>query len=332
MKPTATFAQRLIAWQKNHGRHDLPWQVRDPYRVWLSEVMLQQTQVATVLPYYQRFLVRFPSLTDLARARQDELMPYWAGLGYYARARNLHKAAQLIAQRGFPTDQQGLMALPGIGRSTAAAIAVFCFEARAAICDGNVKRVLARHQACAEAVNTVQGERVWYSKAEALLPKQDLVAYTQGLMDLGATLCTRTRPRCSQCPVQSDCAAYASKRVAEFPVKQARLKIQTLDLHFALLRQDEKLALVTRPQTGIWAGLHCLPEYRQEHQQARVSYSHPVFQHRLTHRLLHIHVHEVAADRHSLDGPGMVFFPRAELHTLALPTPIKTFLQNLNLQ
>ncbi|MCZ2173466.1 MAG: A/G-specific adenine glycosylase, partial [Burkholderiales bacterium] len=207
------FAQTLIRWQKAAGRHDLPWQQKgraDPYRVWLSEIMLQQTQVATAIPYYRRFLARFPDLARLAAAPAEEVMALWSGLGYYARARNLQQAAQDIVARHngrFPHHLADIEALPGIGRSTAAAIAVFAFGTRAAILDGNVRRVLAR----AFGIEGFPGEkavekRLW-ALAESLLPERDLVAYTQGLMDLGATLCTRGKPRCGDCPLAAQCVA-----------------------------------------------------------------------------------------------------------------------------
>src|SRR2546423_2839646 len=187
------FAQQLIAWQRRHGRHDLPWQgTRDPYRIWLSEVMLQQTQVATVIPYYQRFVRRFPDVGALARASEDEVLALWSGLGYYARGRNLHRAARLIAEQGFPRTALAIAELPGVGRSTAAAIAAFAYGERAAILDGNAKRVLAR------AFGVVDEKAPW-TLAERLLPKRSVGRYTQALMDLGATLCSRLAPRWERC-------------------------------------------------------------------------------------------------------------------------------------
>jgi A/G-specific adenine glycosylase len=185
-----SFSQCLIAWQRQHGRHDLPWQgTRDPYRIWLSEVMLQQTQVTTVIPYYRRFLARFPNVKALARASEDDVLALWSGLGYYARGRNLHRAARVIAKQGFPRSAEHIAELPGVGRSTAAAIAVFAHGERAAILDGNVKRVLARTFGLTDQTS------LW-EKAERLLPKQDVERYTQALMDLGATVCTRRMPTC----------------------------------------------------------------------------------------------------------------------------------------
>src|SRR5947209_6589617 len=207
--PSESFAGRVIAWQREHGRHDLPWQrTRDAYRIWLSEIMLQQTQVATVLPYYERFLERFPTVAKLAAALEDEVMRLWSGLGYYARARNLHAAAQqVVARHGgiFPTDFEALAALPGVGRSTAAAIAAFSSGERRAILDGNVRRVLARHAAIEGDPTSAGVVAALWREAEARLPEQGIEAYTQGMMDLGAGLCGSRDPACLLCPVAEDC-------------------------------------------------------------------------------------------------------------------------------
>src|SRR4051812_34051328 len=200
------FADKLIRWQRRHGRHDLPWQgTRDPYRIWLSEVMLQQTQVATVMPYYRRFIEKYPTVAALARASEEEVLELWSGLGYYARGRNLHKAAKAIAATGFPKTALEIQDLPGVGRSTAAAIAAFAFGERAAILDGNVKRVLARSF-------LLRDEDELWAQAEALLPRGDIESYTQALMDLGATVCTRAAPRCDACPLAGLCKARKAKR------------------------------------------------------------------------------------------------------------------------
>src|ERR1700739_3432699 len=219
------FAPRLITWQREHGRHDLPWQnTRDPYRVWLSEIMLQQTQVSTVIPYYARFLERFPDVAALAAAPLDDVMTLWAGLGYYSRARNLHRCAQAVVEaRGgaFPSSVEALAELPGIGRSTAAAIASFAFGARATILDGNVKRVLARVFGGEGFPGEKKVENVMWLLAESLLPvnatDDDISAYTQGLMDFGATLCARGKPDCLRCPFAVDCVANVTGGQAELP-------------------------------------------------------------------------------------------------------------------
>ena len=258
------FAERLIRWQKQHGRHRLPWQqTRDAYRIWLSEIMLQQTQVATVIPYYQRFLQRFPDVAALAAAPVDEVMTLWAGLGYYTRARNLHRCAQaVVAQHGgrFPSAVEALAALPGIGPSTAAAIAAFAFGARAAILDGNVKRVFCRAFGIDGFPGQAAVERQLWQRAEALLPARDIEAYTQGLMDLGATVCTRSKPRCHDCPMQSRCVAYASGRTAELPARKPKKATPEKSTVMLLVLHDGAVLLEQRPPTGIWGGLLSLPE------------------------------------------------------------------------
>ena len=214
MKP---FAARVVEWQKALGRHDLPWQgTRDPYRIWLSEIMLQQTQVAAVISYYSRFLARFPDIGSLAAAAEDDVLTLWSGLGYYARARNLHRAAQaIVRQHGgvFPQHFDDIVALPGIGRSTAGAIAVFAFGARHPILDGNVKRVFARAFGIAGFPGEKKIESAMWMRALEVLPESGIEAYTQGLMDLGAGICTRTRPRCPACPLRDDCAALHEGRI-----------------------------------------------------------------------------------------------------------------------
>ena len=242
----AAFAPALIAWQKKHGRHDLPWQnTRDAYAVWLSEIMLQQTQVSAVIPYYRRFLERFPTIAALAAAPADDVLALWSGLGYYSRARNLHRAAQqVVAEHGghFPQSQEAVMALPGIGRSTAAAILVFAFGKRGAILDGNVKRVLARVRGITGYPgDSAVAAKLW-EEAERLLPKTGLRAYTQGLMDLGATVCARRNPRCTECPAQALCIAHRGGRTAELPTPKPRKALpQRRTLMLILQRAGEVL-------------------------------------------------------------------------------------------
>ncbi|MFO1339960.1 MAG: A/G-specific adenine glycosylase [Burkholderiaceae bacterium] len=259
-------AGRVIAWQRQHGRHALPWQrTRDPYRVWLSEIMLQQTQVTTVLGYYERFLARFPDVAALAAAPADEVLALWAGLGYYSRARHLHRCAQaVVAEHGgrFPPSAAVLATLPGIGRSTAAAIAAFCFDERAAILDGNVKRVLTRVLGFGGDLAEARHERTLWAQAEALLPEPaGMVAYTQGLMDLGATLCTQRTPRCEACPLAEPCAARRGGRPEAYPVKTRKLKRSRRALTLLWLTQGDRVWLLRRPASGIWAGLWSLPEF-----------------------------------------------------------------------
>ena len=261
----------LIAWQRQHGRHGLPWVgSRDPYRVWLSEIMLQQTQVSVVLDYYARFLVRFPDVQALAAAQQDEVLALWSGLGYYSRARNLHRCAQqVVAGHGgrFPASSAELATLPGIGRSTAAAIAAFCFDERCAILDGNVKRVLTRALGFAGDLASAREEKRLWQHAEALLPETAdgaVAAYTQGLMDLGATLCSQRKPACDACPLASLCVARAEGRPEAYPVKTRKLKRGTRAHLLLWLDRGDQVWLVQRGQTGVWAGLWSLPEFDNE--------------------------------------------------------------------
>lgn len=265
----AVFA-RLTAWQAQHGRHDLPWQnTRDPYRVWLSEIMLQQTQVSTVLGYYGRFLQRFPNVFALARAPLDEVLALWSGLGYYSRARNLHRCAQVVVTESggvFPASSVALQTLPGIGPSTAAAIAAFCFGEPISIFDGNVKRVLARCLGFDGDLSDAGQARTLMAQAQALLPPSpspsDMVAYTQGLMDLGATVCSRSRPACDQCPLATECVAWRTGQATQLPVKTKRTKRSTQAWWWLVARRpDGAVWLSKRPATGIWAELHCFPEF-----------------------------------------------------------------------
>ncbi len=264
----ASFAATLVAWQRRHGRHALPWQnTRDPYRVWLSEIMLQQTQVSTVIGYYARFLERFPDVRALAAAPQDEVLAAWSGLGYYSRARNLHRCAQaVVAEHGgaFPASSEALARLPGIGRSTAAAIAAFCFGERVAILDGNVKRVLTRVLGFDGDLSRPAAERALWGEATALLPVVGIDAYTQGLMDLGATICSPRAPACLLCPVQGRCAAARAGTQERYPVKTRRLVRGRREHVWLWLRCNGSLWLAERPETGVWAGLWSLPEFDDE--------------------------------------------------------------------
>jgi len=262
----ADFADRIIAWQKVHGRHDLPWQrTRDPYCIWLSEIMLQQTQVATVIPYYERFVRRFADVRALASAPIESVMACWAGLGYYSRARNLHRCAHQIADSHggeLPRSVARLAQLPGIGRSTAAAIAALAFGERAAILDGNVKRVLARHFGIEGYPGSPKVEREFWQRAERLLPRNEIEAYTQGLMDLGATLCKRARPVCAACPVHDTCIARREQAIDELPTSRpSKPRPVKSAVVLAIQEASGAILLEPRPPAGIWGGLLSLPEF-----------------------------------------------------------------------
>lgn len=259
------FAQQLLKWFDQHGRHDLPWQTeRTPYRVWVSEIMLQQTQVSTVIPYFERFMDRFPTLEELAQAETDQVLHLWTGLGYYARARNLHKAARTLVHthKGvFPKSVEGLMELDGIGQSTAGAIAAISMNLRAPILDGNVKRVLTRYHCVSGWPEQSSVKKQLWEIAESLTPQKRVDDYTQAIMDLGATLCTRSKPSCQSCPLQQDCGAFQQNRISEFPGKKAKksLPIKSVAM-FILQSPSGEVLLEKRPDTGIWGALYSLPE------------------------------------------------------------------------
>jgi A/G-specific adenine glycosylase len=260
-----SFAQRVVEWQRSHGRNTLPWQnTTDPYRVWLSEIMLQQTQVATVLGYYERFLQRYPDVASLAAAPLDDVFALWSGLGYYSRARNLHRCAQAVVEQhggSFPRSSSALAELPGIGRSTAAAIAAFCFGEKVAILDGNVKRVLTRALAFdGDLASSAEERRLW-EHATALLPETGVESYTQGLMDLGATVCLARSPHCLLCPIQATCVAAREGEPERYPVKTRKLKRGRREHVWLWLRWRDALWLTQRPDSGVWAGLWSLPEF-----------------------------------------------------------------------
>ncbi|WP_309680294.1 A/G-specific adenine glycosylase [Polaromonas sp.] len=346
------FAADIVRWQTAHGRNSLPWQnTRDPYRVWLSEIMLQQTQVATVLDYYPRFLQRFPSVEQLAEADQDEVLALWSGLGYYSRARNLHRGAQAVMALHagqFPRTAEQLQTLPGIGRSTAAAIASFCFGERVAILDGNVKRVLTRVLGFSDDLAQSAHERALWSRATELLPNNHLAdtmpRYTQGLMDLGATICRGRQPQCLLCPVQARCRGLASGEPERYPVKTRKLKrsAQALSLLWAQ-RPDGSVWLEKRPSPGIWGGLYCLPVFESDEAlktllppglRARLEPL-PGFVHVLTHKDLHLSPwragfrasQTLPKAMASAQRPG-AWFGSAAWPGLGLPAPIRKLLES----
>jgi A/G-specific adenine glycosylase len=339
----AGFAGRVIGWQRTHGRNSLPWQnTRDPYRVWLSEIMLQQTQVAAVLGYYDRFLARFPDVQVLAAAPLDDVLALWSGLGYYSRARNLHRCAQVVVEQhagAFPCQAELLQALPGIGPSTAAAISSFCFGERAAILDGNVKRVLTRVLGFDADLASASNERVLWDHARALLPARELQEnmprYTQGLMDLGATVCVPRKPGCLVCPVQAQCIAARQGRPEDYPRKTRKLK-RTAESLWLLHAQasDGAVWLQKRPTPGVWAGLYCLPVFgsREALEEALPVALHgqlhdvEPFMHVLTHKDLHLHPVQAVVPASWSAGEGRWFGP-LEWPGLGLPAPVRKFLE-----
>ncbi|WP_394200181.1 A/G-specific adenine glycosylase [Shewanella waksmanii] len=260
-----SFSQRVVTWYDNHGRKHLPWQQqKTPYKVWISEIMLQQTQVATVIPYYERFISRFATITDLADAEQDEVLHYWTGLGYYARARNLHKAAQLIRddyEGKFPEQFDQVIALPGIGRSTAGAILSLSLGQHHPILDGNVKRVLARHAAIEGWPGTKAVENALWQLTEQYTPQAEIQKYNQAMMDLGASICTRSKPQCSACPIAVDCQAQRAGKQSEYPGKKPKKQIPAKSAYMLAVIDSEQTMMIKRPAAGIWGGLWCFPQF-----------------------------------------------------------------------
>lgn len=343
----SNFAYSLIQWQKIHGRHDLPWQnTRDPYAIWVSEIMLQQTQVAAVIAYYQKFMLRFPHISSLASAEQDEVLQHWSGLGYYSRARNLHRAAQIIIEEhgeSFPSNFEEIQKLPGIGRSTAAAISSFAFDLPQPILDGNVKRVFARHFMVEGWPGLPKVEKQLWQLAEGLMPERDMVAYTQGLMDLGATLCTRSKPKCEICPLQLTCGAYAENKVKTLPHSKPRKTIPERNITMLLLLQGDEVLLEKRPPSGIWGGLWSLPEVTGDEDgqavvreryglEAETLTTLPVLTHTFTHFRLHITPQPMRITKHLNQArqASVILLNRTDAIGAALPTPIRKILIDLN--
>lgn len=339
------FASALTAWQRRSGRHDLPWQqTRDPYRIWVAEVMLQQTQVTAVVPYYERFLQHFPSVEALACAHEEHVLRLWSGLGYYARARNLHRAARMIveARAGrFPRSAAQLQLLPGLGRSSAAAIAAFAFGERAAILDGNVKRVLARCFGVHGWPGEPAIERRLWTLAESLLPKRAIERYTQALMDLGATLCLRVKPRCAECPVRKRCAALREDAIARLPAPRPRKRLPSREVTWLVLVRARQVYLERRPPAGLWGGLWTFPEAgararsdavaRRYGCEALATRRLAPLTHGFTHFQLRVRplVCQVAGAAGPAEAPGRLWFDIHEAAKGAVPAPVRQLLQNL---
>ncbi|HSN19911.1 MAG TPA: A/G-specific adenine glycosylase [Usitatibacter sp.] len=341
-----SFATRLVQWQRRHGRHDLPWQrTRDPYRIWLSEVMLQQTQVATVLPYYERFLARFPTVADLARAPEDEVMALWSGLGYYARARNLHRAAREVCERfggEFPRTFDALATLPGVGRSTAGAIAAFASGERRAILDGNARRVIARHAGIGGDPASAPVLAALWAQAQARLPDRHIERYTQGLMDLGAGPCAPRRPQCLLCPVNDDCAARIAGRTGEIPGSRRRAPARRRRVAMLVVLSAGEVLLEKRPPSGIWGGMWSLPEADSDAKPEAVLASEwgidaadvralDPFEHAFTHFTLEVTPWRIRARgaRRLAEGKAATWMKLRDLGGAPLPSPVRRLLASI---
>jgi A/G-specific adenine glycosylase len=340
------FAPRVVRWQRDHGRSDLPWQgTRDAYRIWLSEIMLQQTQVCTVIPYFERFVARFPDARALAGAHEDEVMGLWSGLGYYARARNLHRAARDVVERFggvFPATYEELVTLPGIGRSTASAIAAFASGEARPILDGNVRRVLARHAGIAGDPTSAAVLSALWSEAEARMPSSDVEAYTQGMMDLGATVCLPHKPLCLICPVNADCVARLEDRIDGLPGRKARTTTRRRRIAMLVVVSGGEVLLEKRAPSGIWGGLWSLPEADADARPeealrgdwgidaARVEPLAP-FEHAFTHFTLEVTPWRIEPRRPIAlaESKPAMWLPLSDLAGAALPSPVRKLLAAL---
>ncbi|MFK5915241.1 MAG: A/G-specific adenine glycosylase [Woeseiaceae bacterium] len=346
---SASFSEKLLQWYAKHGRHDLPWQQdRSLYRVWVSEIMLQQTQVVTVIGFFERFMSQYPDVLSLANAEQDGVLHLWTGLGYYARARNLHKAAQIIRdehQGEFPTDFDALLALPGIGRSTAAAVLAQALGLRHAILDGNVKRVLSRYFAIEGWPGHKKVENQLWQYAESLTPKEDLTNYTQAIMDLGATICAR-KPICQQCPIQSGCLAFEQDRVTAFPTPKKRAVLPVKATQMLILQNHVgNILLQQRPPVGLWGGLWSLPEYSLENDDdletwaqktlgltIKSTQTQAVFRHTFSHFHLDItpiHCQVKAPANLVMEAEKRVWYNTQQPKSLGLPAPVVKLLKSI---
>lgn len=338
------FSTAVLNWYEQYGRKTLPWQIeKSPYHVWLSEVMLQQTQVATVIPYFKRFIEHFPQITDLALAPIDDVLHLWTGLGYYARARNLHKAAQVVSEKfhgQFPTQFDDVVALPGVGRSTAGAILSLSQNQHYAILDGNVKRVLTRYFAIEGWPGNKAVENKLWQLSEQVTPKQDVAKFNQAMMDIGAMVCTRSKPKCSLCPLHRDCIAYQTDSWQQYPTKKPKTTIPEKSAYFLMLENNHTIWLEKRPPSGIWGGLYCLPQFATE--QALVDWlvargitTTPLkqlvaFRHTFSH--FHLDIIPIYGKITNItscfdDGAGYWYNLKAENSKIGLATPIYNLLQ-----
>jgi A/G-specific adenine glycosylase len=348
----SSIAPALLDWHAQHGRHDLPWQHdRTPYRVWVSEIMLQQTQVATVLPYYQRFMQRFDSVRALADAPIDDVLHLWTGLGYYARARNLHRAAIRVRDEfggEFPGTFEQVADLPGIGRSTAGAILALSRGERVPILDGNVKRVLSRVFGIQGDVKEREATEKLWRLSDACTPSANVDVYTQAIMDIGATVCTRRKPLCSYCPLATGCFALRTGRQQEIPAPRnaARIKRARRSRHVFMLvamrADDSSVLLERRPESGVWGGLWCLPEFDTEsaaRSYAELSLRDPQVERQHLSLIEHTFTHfdlvvtpllaRCEGSTGSLDEPQSLWYNPRKPARIGLPAPIKTLLTGL---
>lgn len=341
------FQRHILSWFDQHGRKDLPWQDnKTPYRVWVSEIMLQQTQVSTVIPYFLRFMDHFPDLASLAGASQDEVLHLWTGLGYYTRARNLHRTAQIVADSGFPDEASELEKLPGIGRSTAGAILAIAFEKRAAILDGNVKRVLTRFFGVTEWPGDKKVHDKLWNFAEALTPNTRIADYTQAMMDLGATVCARGKPLCVQCPLLANCSAHAQGIAHKLPTSKPKKAIPVRQATLLILQDQDCVLLEKRPPTGIWGGLWSLPELieqpsaqdikqfctRHFHLSVQSMTAIAAFRHTFSHFHLDITpmvIQVKKAKRKIMEDSQQIWYNLREPAAIGLPAPVKLLLEKI---
>jgi A/G-specific adenine glycosylase len=318
-----------VQWHRKHGRKGLPWQrTSDPYRIWLSEVMLQQTQVSAVIPYYERFLRKFPTVAALAAASEDEVLQLWSGLGYYARGRNLHAAAKMISKTGFPKTSKEIAELPGVGRSTAAAIAAFAFGERAAILDGNVKRVLARYRGIAGFPGDKKVEAKLWRLAESLLPKRNIETYTQALMDLGATVCVKGKPRCEACPIRKTCVAKKKGLTAKIPAPRPKKALPLREATWWLMRHHGEILLERRASSGLWGGLWTFPESEPRGIEVTSRRELAMLDHGFTHFKLRIRPVLCEVGRINTRGGGM-WIDLEDAKEAAIPTPVRTLIERI---
>ncbi len=344
---TDKFSHSVLKWFDKYGRKHLPWQQAiTPYRVWLSEIMLQQTQVATVIPYFERFVEKFPNVQSLAAAPLDEVLHLWTGLGYYARARNLHRCAQTVVAEfngEFPSTVAALSELRGIGRSTAGAIVSIAFQKRAAILDGNVKRVLARYHAIDGWPGQLETLNKLWEIAEQHTPAKRANDYTQAMMDMGATLCTRSKPKCGHCPLQSGCLAYAQQEQSRYPGKKPKKALPEKSVQLLMLRNPQgEILLQQRPQQGIWGGLWSFPELASDKDPelfvtdhfAKVANSEvwDSYRHTFSHYHLDITPVLIQLAKHpkAISSGGAHWYSLHQPEALGLAAPVKKLLEKLH--